>query len=109
MSCGCKQKPEPVRRQMSPVQIIEPSETEIPNYTEEELVRALNYLDGITFQPQERSWVFQFHNKHFREQLAPNCSQCIPRVKGRIVEMVHKLEEYRKHEKSNRKAEENPQ
>ena len=88
--CNCKQKPVP-KTTFAPIQVQQVSTPEPVNYTREELNRALNYVNGIDQSPQERSWLYNFHNKHHNEQVIPSCHQCYDRVRARIIDMDTKL------------------
>ena len=88
--CNCKQKPVP-KTTFAPIQVQQVSTPEPVNYTREELNRALNYVNGIDQSPQERSWLYNFHNRHHNEQVIPSCHQCYDRVRARIIDMDTKL------------------
>ena len=88
--CNCKQKPVP-KTTFAPIQVQQVATVETVNYTREELNRALNYVNGIDQSPQERSWLYNFHNRHHNEQVIPSCHQCYDRVRARIIDMDTKL------------------
>ena len=89
--CNCKQKPVP-QTEFAPIQVQQVStQIEPVTYTREEMNRALNYVNGIDQSPQERSWLYNFHNQHHNEQLASSCHQCYDRVRARIFDMENKL------------------
>lgn len=93
MGCNCKSG----QQQQRPKVIIDNGEIKNPskpNYSREEIQRAINYIRGITNSPQERKWVIQFHNQHFSEQLIPSCSTCWERVNTRIEHLNQKLTFY---------------
>lgn len=106
MSCGCKNNN---KRQTKTVvvnneTIIEPEPMtlssmigdEKPPYTREELNRALDYLAGLTNSYEEKTYLYEFHNRYFREQLKPSCAVCIPRIQSRINDMKSILDNYDK-------------
>jgi hypothetical protein len=101
MGCNCKSKqvqskPQIIREGDITV-ISQPSK---PNYSREEINRAINYVRGVTNAPEERRWTVNFHNSHFSEQLIPSCASCWERVKSRMEHLNQKLTEYEQYESS---------
>jgi hypothetical protein len=101
MGCNCKSgqsqsKPQIIREGNVNV-ISQPSK---PNYTRDEINRAINYVRGVSNSPTDRKWTMDFHNSHFSEKLIPNCSTCWERVKTRMEHLNQKLTEYEQYESS---------
>jgi hypothetical protein len=67
-----------------------------PPFTRQEVQRAQDYLNGITNSYQEKIYLYEFHNRFFREQLKPSCSVCLPRITDRINQMGKILDNYDK-------------
>ena len=100
MGCNCKQKQSsrPVIIQEGNVNVI--SQPSKPNYTREEINRAINYVRGITNSAEERKWTMNFHNQHFSDKQIPTCSSCWERVKTRMEHLEQKLSFYEQYESS---------
>ncbi len=100
MGCNCKQKQHsrPVIIQEGNVNVL--SQPSKPNYTRNEINRAINYVRGVTNSPEERKWTLNFHNSQFSEQLIPSCASCWERVKTRMEHLNQKLTEYEQYESS---------
>lgn len=94
MGCNCKQKAKPqtvvVNKSDGTIQF-QPDE---PNYTREELQRVFDFIFSRNQTKEEKSWVINFHNKHFPEQLTPNCAECWVRLKDRMEHLNKKLTHY---------------
>jgi hypothetical protein len=108
MSCTkCKSKRTPVQTivvnesvEIIPEPITLQSIVEEPkqlNFTRAELRRAIDFLEGRTSGHEEKAYLYEFHNKHHREQLKPSCAMCLPRIQTRLYEMKKILEEYVRH------------
>lgn len=67
---------------------------ELPPFTRDEVNRALDYLAGITSSYEEKTYLYDFHNKYHREQLQPSCAVCLPRIQSRINDMKKILDTY---------------
>jgi hypothetical protein len=103
MGCGCKQKPASsktivVNNADGSIQL---TEVVKPEYTREEITRVFDYFISTNQTTDERKWVVDFHNKHFPEQLVPNCGECWIRLKQRMEHLERKLRTYEDWEKSN--------
>jgi hypothetical protein len=102
LGCGCKNKIQTTTKIINEeIHIVsEPLEAMIgddqPPFTREEIERAMDYLNGITNSYEEKIFLYEFHNRYFREQLKPSCSVCIPRIQDRINSMLKILNDYDK-------------
>jgi hypothetical protein len=101
MGCNCKSQQVQSRPQIireGTVNIV--SQPSKPNYTREQIDRALNYVREITNSPMERKWTMDFHNSQFSDHQVPNCVNCWERVKTRMEHLNEKLTEYEQYESS---------
>lgn len=82
--------------------IIEPEKMDLqtligdstPPFTRAEVNRALDYLAGLTNSFEEKIYLYELHNRFFREQLLPSCAVCLPRIQSRINDMIKILDTY---------------
>lgn len=69
---------------------------ETPPFKRDEVNRALDYINGITSSYEEKTYLYDFHNRFHRETLQPSCSVCLPRIQARINDMSKILDQFEK-------------
>jgi|SanBayMetagenome_1026888.scaffolds.fasta_scaffold37467_3 hypothetical protein len=104
MGCSCKQnRPQTKTKVVNNETIIQEEITletligdGVPPFTRQEVQRAQDYLNGITNSYEEKTYLYEFHNKYHRETLQPSCAVCLPRIQDRINQMGKILDNYDK-------------